>query len=946
MSLYSIKKYIFNNAQYSKIVNWYDKQYNKTSGMLWAEFLKETKCYSENINFEIKEHLYKNRKILDVINSIFDKSRLLISKYPKQVDRWKSKLKISSGLQYFQLKSLVDSENLIMMYHRYDTLATECKRGLDAFLNKNKSCDINSDEGLEFILKNTHEIKLWDTDIASMNKLKKDYSLGFNSFVNDNTFVNLSCYEGVHFVVENSNDIKTRQKNIKAFDLLSKAKKKGLKLYLQENKDINTKSYDGIRFVLENETTISDYESKTAALNELEKSNPEGFLSFRKDNAIPSRYSLKDLITILSNIDEIISRQKTISTYTKYSTQYTEGLNLFLKENPQLNVDSYEDLVAITKNNRKIKYIDGLISCNNNLKTTDRIGYKSFLSENSKIDTNQISGLKFIVEHDTEIKKREKDYKAYKSLQKKYPLGLKHYISLSNIDTECYSGVVSILESRKIISEYNSKLSFISNLVDKFNESSIPNSLNLTCDYSDKNAKVRCILNSFEYGNSVTFTDSYTIANFYKLEELLLRNDTSFDVIADFRKANAHAIKSYNQNDCGKYCFYTNDFEQIAIKNPKLMDWIKEEQIRQLEIQELSSQASKLKAKYPYGYVMGLKDLGLNSTSKEKSELLRILASESLFHDKEVIHTAMDLQYKYPDAVYSLYNINSSLAIKYDLAMRMISNVGNIQNKQNQIILLRKEEEERQNRLARAKNIYNSYPDGVLSVCNIRSPQSITDSNAISIINSEYEIRCKQNELNTYKSLQAHVSGWYTHTWNGIVKHKWQCDYYSYGAHKDYATSSMWDTWKYVWHFKNDPTKSVTSSEYKEALDRAVNWVESELRSTFGSDVQKLTLVCLSASTRNKNDRRFKPFAERVCSDLNMYNAYNYVRIITDGEAKHEGGTVAVGKSYDSNWFKGKYIVLFDDVRTSGRGIERERQTLQSFGAYVICAITLAQTTN
>lgn len=154
----------------------------------------------------------------------------------------------------------------------------------------------------------------------------------------------------------------------------------------------------------------------------------------------------------------------------------------------------------------------------------------------------------------------------------------------------------------------------------------------------------------------------------------------------------------------------------------------------------------------------------------------------------------------------------------------------------------------------------------------------------------------------------------------------------------------MWDAWKFIWSFKNDPFKNVSEYEHDMALNRAVKWTENILSETFSTDVSKLTLVCLTASTRMKNDRRFKLFAEKVCSDLNMYNAYNHINIVADGEAKHEGGTVAVGKSYDANWFKNKYIVLFDDVRTSGNGIEHEKRILESFGATIICAMTLGQT--
>jgi predicted amidophosphoribosyltransferase len=77
-----------------------------------------------------------------------------------------------------------------------------------------------------------------------------------------------------------------------------------------------------------------------------------------------------------------------------------------------------------------------------------------------------------------------------------------------------------------------------------------------------------------------------------------------------------------------------------------------------------------------------------------------------------------------------------------------------------------------------------------------------------------------------------------------------------------------------------------------------------------------------------------------------MKNAFPYIQVSSDGSAKHEGGTGVGGKSYDRDFFRGKYIVLFDDVRTSGASLEQERRNLESLGAKVICAITIAQTTH
>ena len=155
----------------------------------------------------------------------------------------------------------------------------------------------------------------------------------------------------------------------------------------------------------------------------------------------------------------------------------------------------------------------------------------------------------------------------------------------------------------------------------------------------------------------------------------------------------------------------------------------------------------------------------------------------------------------------------------------------------------------------------------------------------------------------------------------------------------------MWNTWRTVWHFKNDPSKNVSSYEHSNALRTVIGLVEDTLRSTFGSKTEYLTLVCLTASTQRKTELRYKDFAEKVCSDLNMTNAYPHIQVVEGGSAKHDGGDGSRKVSYDRYFFRDKYIVLFDDVRTSGRSLEQERAMLESMGAQVICAITIAQTT-
>jgi len=190
-----------------------------------------------------------------------------------------------------------------------------------------------------------------------------------------------------------------------------------------------------------------------------------------------------------------------------------------------------------------------------------------------------------------------------------------------------------------------------------------------------------------------------------------------------------------------------------------------------------------------------------------------------------------------------------------------------------------------------------------------------------------------------YQTLLDCVSDWDEHE-NQSLKHKWFVPYYPYHKYKDSATADMWDDWKFIWNFKDgEPTQ-----EHEDALKRAIKLTESALRRTFRNNVDKLTLVCVPASSADKNNQRFKTFARTVCQDLGMNNGFGHIKITADATPKHKGGTGKPTKWYDSSFFRGKYVIIFDDVSTTGKSLVKEKAKLESLGAKVIGAITLAQT--
>lgn len=91
-----------------------------------------------------------------------------------------------------------------------------------------------------------------------------------------------------------------------------------------------------------------------------------------------------------------------------------------------------------------------------------------------------------------------------------------------------------------------------------------------------------------------------------------------------------------------------------------------------------------------------------------------------------------------------------------------------------------------------------------------------------------------------------------------------------------------------------------------------------------------LDSALLSVETYNKPAVKFK--------------SGGYIDILNEGEAKHLGGVAQAQFSINSDYFKDKYVILFDDVITSGRSMENFKRLLEGSGAKVIAGLSIGKT--
>ena len=215
----------------------------------------------------------------------------------------------------------------------------------------------------------------------------------------------------------------------------------------------------------------------------------------------------------------------------------------------------------------------------------------------------------------------------------------------------------------------------------------------------------------------------------------------------------------------------------------------------------------------------------------------------------------------------------------------------------------------------------------------------------ISLITKENQRQAqkKEKEENAKKNLLECVSSWDKLLFGLPYSYL----FYYYPTTCDFeATEEEWENRWIVWNFKNTPGKTL-AEEHEDALNRVIPMIKNKLLETFEADsLQYLTLVCIPASSQAKTQARYEEFSERICNELGMINAYPHIKVVSEKKEKRLGGTGINldNLSFDEDFFKGRYVLLFDDVITKGYSMTTLNIKMKSLGAIVVGGLSLGKT--
>ena len=172
------------------------------------------------------------------------------------------------------------------------------------------------------------------------------------------------------------------------------------------------------------------------------------------------------------------------------------------------------------------------------------------------------------------------------------------------------------------------------------------------------------------------------------------------------------------------------------------------------------------------------------------------------------------------------------------------------------------------------------------------------------------------------------------------LHYNWLVDYAAFSAFGTFELSpEEWEKRDLIVNFKGN-SELTTEIDHQQALKKAIDMVVSFLKDVLGNESSSITLVCIPASLKKHTERRFRSFSEQVCAQTGLQNAYDAFSYTTE---KDEDGDETDTLHIDESFFKGKKVLLFDDMIATGGSISRFAEKLRAMGASVIGALALGK---
>lgn len=136
--------------------------------------------------------------------------------------------------------------------------------------------------------------------------------------------------------------------------------------------------------------------------------------------------------------------------------------------------------------------------------------------------------------------------------------------------------------------------------------------------------------------------------------------------------------------------------------------------------------------------------------------------------------------------------------------------------------------------------------------------------------------------------------------------------------------------------------------DFKDGKNYAQEWAAKVVGKALSQrDRSDVVFMCIPASTHFQYVRRYERFSEMVCEICGCVNGFPHIFVSNDRMPSHVSKRERNRLNnvvMDADFFRGKKVIIFDDIITTGATANKMQEKLRECGANVIGALFLAKT--
>ena len=138
---------------------------------------------------------------------------------------------------------------------------------------------------------------------------------------------------------------------------------------------------------------------------------------------------------------------------------------------------------------------------------------------------------------------------------------------------------------------------------------------------------------------------------------------------------------------------------------------------------------------------------------------------------------------------------------------------------------------------------------------------------------------------------------------------------------------------------------------FKDGRNVYTRWATRQFSKALAAiDLTDTVIVCIPASTRYAHVRRWKRLSHLLCKQTGAIDGFSHIEVCADRKRAHITGEYELATNIkhlvniDTDFFRGKNVLVIDDIYTTGRSSEAFISAIEATGAHVRMAMFMAKT--